>query len=140
MDDISWLDELKYKFFNIFPYPDTPFIKTEDGSVFWIDFVDKRPPQISIGKSGHHCGIINLIWNYESLEVWDINLFPKYRGKGVGTLLLNWLIGYARQENMRYLWGAVSPEDEQDFDRLMAWYLRNGFERESSKDSILLKL
>jgi len=141
VNDISWLDELMFKLFNIFPYPDTPFVKTEDGSFYWIDFNDEKPPQISISKNGHHCGLINLLWNKDTLEIWDINLFPKHRGKGLGTGLLNWLIAYARKENMNELWGLVVPEDEQDFDRTMAWYLRHGFQRESpSKNSIRMKL
>ena len=131
MDDISWLDQLSYKLFNKYPYPDTPFVTSNDGSVYWIDFIDKRPSQISIGKNAHHCGLINLIWKKETLEIWDINLFPKYRGRGLGTQLLNWLIAYARQENMMSLWGLVSPEEDHNFDRLLAWYLRNGFTRES---------
>jgi len=141
VDEISWLEKLKYKFFNIFPYPDTPFVKIEDGSVYWIDFFDKRPRQISVGKNGRHCGLIKLLWNNNTLEIWDIILFEKHRSKGLGTGLLIWLISYARQENMQEIWGLVVPENEQDFDRTMAWYLHHGFQRESpSKNSISMKL
>ena len=130
-DGISWISQVKYRLFNKFPYPDMPFVKIEDGSIFWIDFVDQKPSHISIGKNARHCGLIKLLWKNETLEIWDINLFPKYRGKGLGTQLLNWLIFYARKEKMQEIWGLVVPEDEQDFDRLMAWYLCHGFQRES---------
>lgn len=130
-DKISWLDELKYKYFNIFPYPDTPFVKTEDGSVYWIDFKGNKPSHICIGKNARPCGLIKLFWKNDTLEIWDIILPLKYRGNGLGTQLLIWLISFARQENMQYLWGMVVTDPEQYFDRTMAWYLRHGFERVS---------
>jgi len=140
-DDISWLSQIKYRLFNKRPYPDAQFIETYEGTKFWIDFDEQKPLLIGVGKNARLCGFIRLLWKNETLEICEINLFPKYRGKGLGTQLLNWLITYARQENIKELWGLVAPEDEQDFDRLMAWYLRHGFQRETqSGNSIRLRL
>jgi len=46
-----------------------------------------------------------LLWKNKTLKIWDIKLFPKYRGKGLGTQLLNWLVDYAQKENMQEIWG-----------------------------------
>ena len=45
--------------------------------------------------------------------------------------MLHALIEYARQENIHQILAIVSPENYYDFDRLMNWYLRFGFHKES---------
>lgn len=71
-DNISWLSQTKYRLFNIHPNPDAQFIKSNDGTKFWIDHEEQKPSVIGIGKNGRLCGLIKLLWKNETLEICDM--------------------------------------------------------------------
>lgn len=142
MDDISWLEDLKYRFLNIHPNSEAIKLITREGKCYWFSLVGKRPREIFLGKNARHCGTLRILWHKNRvLELCDIYLPEKHRGNGLGTQLIQWLINYARNEKMIGIWGMVVSEKDQDFDRLMAWYLRNGFQKDTpSSKSVRLIL
>ena len=127
----SWIDQLKYRWCNIPPYSDATSITTNNGDVFWISLDESRPAEIIIGKNARFCGVIRFFWDQDVLEICDLRILGKYRSKGLGSQVLHWIIEYARQENIHQILAIVSPENYYDFDRLMNWYLRFGFHKES---------
>ncbi len=52
-----------------------------------------------------------------------------YRGRGLGTALLNRLIDHTRAAGAEELWGEVFQQDIQNSPELLDWYQRLGFER-----------
>ena len=137
----SWINQLKYRWCNIHPYSEAIPIMTKDGSKYWICLDKRRPINIYIEKNARSCGVIRLIWDEEHLGLCDFYIKPNYRGKGLGTKLLSWLILYASQDNIHQIEALVIPENNKDYDRLMSWYLRQGFYRGSpERRSIIMDL
>lgn len=134
----SWIDHLRYRWCNIHPFSHALSITNKDGSVFWICLEESRPAEIIIGKNARCCGIIRIHWEQDILEICDLRIVEKHRGNGLGTEILLWIISYAQQENIQQIWAIVSPENFCDFDRLMDWYLRYGFHRESPDGKFLI--
>jgi len=137
----SWIDQLKYRWCNIHPYSDATSITANNGDVFWISLDEGRPAEIIIGKNARICGVIRILWDGDVIELCDLFLVEKHRGKGLGSQIIHWIIEYARKENIHQICAIVTPENYCDFDRLMNWYLRFGFRRKTSDGkSIILNL
>lgn len=62
-----------------------------------------------------------------------VALYPEYRGRGVGTLLLRAMLDLLRTEG--YTWVSLSVQRE---NRAAAWYLREGFELLAERDGELV--
>jgi len=59
----------------------------------------------------------------QSLEVELIYIDKEYYGKGVGQLLLDFVLQIAKQQQMHYVWLGVWEENH----RAISFYLKNGF-------------
>ncbi len=137
-NNIPWIKHLKYRWFNIHPCSNAISITTNEESIYWIYLEESRPAEIIIGKNARCCGIIRVHWDRDVLEICDLRIMEQHRGKGLGTKILLWIITYARKENIKQIWAIVSPEKFCDFDRLMNWYLRFGFHRESPDGKFII--
>jgi ribosomal protein S18 acetylase RimI-like enzyme len=137
-NNISWIKHLKYRRCNIHPSSNAISITTNEESIYWICLEESRPAEIIIGKNARCCGIIRIRWDRDVLEICDLRIMGQHRGKGLGTKILLWIIAYAQQENIQQIWAIVSPENLCDFDRLMNWYLRYGFHRESPDGKFII--
>lgn len=62
-----------------------------------------------------------------------IALYPEYRGRGIGTLLLRAMLERLRQEGCARVSLSVQREN-----RAAAWYLREGFELLAERDGELV--
>ena len=62
-----------------------------------------------------------------------IALYPEYRGRGIGTLLLRAMLELLRQEGCTQVSLSVQCEN-----RAAAWYLREGFELLAERDGELV--
>ena len=51
-----------------------------------------------------------------------------YRGRGLGSALLEFFINYARESGFKVLYGNIYRQDLQSNPKLMQWYKRYGFE------------
>jgi GNAT superfamily N-acetyltransferase len=76
--------------------------------------------------------IADLVSPGELTSGWTITRInvPSYgdvRGKGHGTALLKRILADADAEGVE-LWLEPSPSDGLDYDQLVAWYKRHGFE------------
>lgn len=134
----SWINHLKYRWCNIHPCSNAMSIISNEGSIYWIYLEESRPAEIIIGKNGRCCGIVRIYWKQDVLEICDLIISEQHRGKGLGSKILLWIIAYARKENIKQIWAIVSPENFCDFDRLMNWYLRFGFHRESQDGKFII--
>ena len=56
-----------------------------------------------------------------------------YRSRGLGTILLQSVIGEARKYHIRQIHGSTTAEDRQQTPYLMAWYAKNGLREIRSK-------
>jgi len=137
-NNIPWIKHLKYRWFNIHPCSNAISITTNEESIYWIYLEESRPAEIIIGKNARCCGIIRIHWEQDILEICDLRIVEKHRGNGLGSEILLWIFAYARQENIKQIWAIVSPEKFCDFDRLMNWYLRFGFHRESPDGKFII--
>ncbi|MGC9524053.1 MAG: GNAT family N-acetyltransferase [Limnospira sp.] len=54
-----------------------------------------------------------------------------YQKQGLGTLLLNCVIDYAKSRNIEIIYGDLSPDDLQNNPKLVTWYKKFGFIRKS---------
>lgn len=75
--------------------------------------------------------IADLVTGGELFPGWTItriNVPREYRGKGVGTKLLNQIIA-AADEAGNDLWLEIVPSGGLDFDELREWYARHGFRK-----------
>lgn len=62
-----------------------------------------------------------------------VALYPEYRGRGIGTLLLRAMLELLRQEGCTQVSLSVQCEN-----RAAAWYLREGFELLAERDGELV--
>ena len=62
-----------------------------------------------------------------------VALYPEYRGRGIGTLLLRAMLERLRQEGCARVSLSVQREN-----RAAAWYLREGFELLAERDGELV--
>ena len=51
-----------------------------------------------------------------------------YRGQGLGSALLSYLIEHARTQGFASLWGEVFRPDVENTPKLLDWYQKHGFE------------
>jgi hypothetical protein len=51
-----------------------------------------------------------------------------YRGKGIGSILLDHFLGWCRDVNVVDVYGSVTASDLQKTPWLLDWYRRHGFE------------
>lgn len=128
---MNWVKSFRFRWLNIHPSNRAIPIVTEEGAKYWIEVNESQPTAIIVSHNGKVCGLVRMIWYEDRLELWDLFIWEKHRGHGLGTALLQWIIMYARQENEPKIWAIVSPEPGLDFERVMAWYLRQGFHQVS---------
>lgn len=59
-----------------------------------------------------------------------------YRGRGLGTVLLQHLVNHARSAGAQELWGEVFQQDIENDPGLLNWYQNFGFERHSPSTEV----
>lgn len=96
-----------------------------DYKIWGIDFND-----IHIGV----CGLKNI--TNTDCEYWGYIGEKKYWGKGIGSMVINELIDYARNNNIKSLWLTVIQENE----RAIKLYSKLGFMPEPSDFNHLIKM
>jgi ribosomal protein S18 acetylase RimI-like enzyme len=133
----QWVKRQLFRWFNICATHDAVPIDDQYGKRFWTSIEDEYPTEMMIWRHGKFCGLIRMSWQPDHLELWDIFVQDKYRGKGLGTAMLKWLVGYAEGRNITKIWAVVSPENPPDFDRVMGWYLHQGFRRKSPNSHVI---
>lgn len=67
-----------------------------------------------------------IIVNKSIIELADIFTNENQRGKGYGTILLNYVIDYCTKKGYKKIVGNLSRFD--DVERLKLWYIKYGFE------------
>ena len=61
-----------------------------------------------------------------------------FRGKGIATDLLDECVADADAEQVT-LWLEVSPSDGLDYDQLVAWYTRHGFQQHEKHAGLMFR-
>lgn len=70
--------------------------------------------------------IVDLIDYEDGKMITRINVPIAFRGKGIGSALLEEVLDDSRQFKVPLYLG-ISPSDGLDFNQLKAWYIRHGF-------------
>lgn len=130
---MNWFKAIRFRWLNIHPCSQAISIITKEGEKYWIEIDERWPDEIYVLQNGKACGLARMNWLEDQLELWDLFIFEKHRWHGLGTAFLQWLISYARQKKTPRIWAIVSPEKGLDCSRVMDWYIRQGFHRESSQ-------
>jgi ribosomal protein S18 acetylase RimI-like enzyme len=131
------INRLCISIFNSAPTKNAIQIKSFDQKRYWLIFDEHLPTDILVIFYGHPVGLIKLLWHDDVLELCNIHIFIKYRGRGIGTTLINWLISFAKQNHVEKIWGIIRPEKQSNFDRLLNWYIKQGFLRESPDNWVI---
>ncbi len=110
---------------------------TSGGAKYWVSCEGNRPSEIHLGQYGKPCGLIRLAWSENQIDLCDIFIFPEHRWNGLGTAFLRFLIQFAREKKIKRIDAIVSPEHGLDFDRILAWYIKNGFQCASTEGRLI---
>ena len=70
-------------------------------------------------------------------KIENIVIYPPYRGRGVGSLLLDYLERWAIKENIKKLHGELVRVDIDHIDILRCFYKKHGFSFIPNKESTL---
>jgi ribosomal protein S18 acetylase RimI-like enzyme len=135
---MNFIKGIRFQLFNIPPSDTGKPIVTRNGTKYWLCMDEFPPHTIGAFRKGKNCGFIRVLWFDDHLELGQLTVLKKYRRKGLGTALLQWLITYCRNEKIPKIWAIIQPENEVDFDWLMEWYLRQGFVRESQESKVIV--
>ncbi|MET3730229.1 GNAT superfamily N-acetyltransferase [Fictibacillus halophilus] len=101
----------------------TIFDTDEKYGIFFIDLK-------VINKRGIVLNRIRLSANYSSeehIELCDIEVFGENSGRGYGSILLNSLIQFAKENKVKKITGWISYADLNHFDKLDLFYKKNNF-------------
>lgn len=92
--------------------------ETTDGVYSIITLVDKK------GLAAHAF----LKWRQpEALDIRDLHVEKKYRGSGLGTMLLDRIMSWAGTSGVTKIWGGIVQKDIDESPFLLEWYQRHGF-------------
>lgn len=83
-----------------------------------------------IHKKGIVLNRIRLSANYtceETVEIGDIEVFGENEGRGYGSILLDSLINFAKDNSINTISGWISYADKNHFDKLDYFYKKHGF-------------
>lgn len=83
-----------------------------------------------IHKKGIVLNRIRLSANYtseETIELCDIEVFGENVGRGYGSILLDSLINFAKDNSIKTISGWISYADKNHFDKLDYFYKKHGF-------------
>jgi GNAT superfamily N-acetyltransferase len=76
---------------------------------------------------GKGVGRLELVWKPPCLELADLTIAPRYRGRGLGSAVLEAVIALARQREIREITGSIVRKDLARLPHLPDWYARHGF-------------
>lgn len=67
--------------------------------------------------------------------LYELKVERKFRGRGIGTVLVNQFVGCARKRSMDLVALYANPSDIRDYDRLGEFYVKCGFTRPFPTDA-----
>ncbi len=86
------------------------------------------PSLIYLMHENRRAGFIELSWSsLDTISNFGIMIYPAYRNRGLGTLLLQALIALARNRGVATIHGLVRRQDLAAQPHLLRWYRENGF-------------
>lgn len=103
-------DEVRFRNFDI---------RTASFGVWPLGRVDTRIDCIAKANISIHKG--------DEAKLEDITVNEKYRGKGIGTLLLDAVEIWAETNGIRYIWGDLVKIDADHFNTLNHFYTKCGW-------------
>lgn len=126
------------RLFNTSPVPDARFITDKRGRRYWIVWDDdEETPRLYIWHYGRVIGQVKLLWNHRELHLADINIFkPGHRRRGIGSAVLQEVIGYAARQGAQIISGWIADHDAQANPNLLEWYRQYGFQVTLERDGV----
>lgn len=100
------------------------------GEHYWLIIPpdDAQPSLLFLMSRAGQAGYIELEWiRPDIIENFGLLIEPLYRGRGLGTALLNALIEQARAWSVVAIRGYVRRRDLEAQPHLLDWYARHGF-------------
>lgn len=138
---MSLIKKIRVRWFNHPPSENAIPLTTRGGAKYWVSYEGNQPSEITVGQYGKLCGLMRLTWSENQIDLGDFFIFPEHRWNGLGTAFLRFLIQFAKEKKIKRIDAIVAPESGLDFDRVLAWYIKNGFQRKSiSGNAIFLNL
>ena len=144
---MSW--QIFQRWFNLPPEGINEYFIANHGKKFWFAWDESAEPDLylQVCYYGQWIGHVQTISRKNhGLELADINIFPLYRhlrGRGAGSEMMKCLIKEARRQNVRYIGGAIVPDEYMTKEQLITFYTKHGFdvlEDQAGNYSIMLKL
>lgn len=89
-----------------------------------------RSQEFVVLVNGEEAGLLSYEdWSDQSIGfIYEIFVLPEFRQQGIGALLLSYAENQARRLRCTYIRLKPCPLDQKtDRERLVAWYIRNGY-------------
>ena len=133
------------QWFNLAPDGISTYFTDKKGQKFWFEWVEGLELYLHVTTYGRWVGKVEAEPTGDGgLDLIDIFVVDRrLRGCGVGSEMMKCLIKKARERNVRYIWGAIVPDEYTTKEYLIQFYRKHGFaisEDEKGDHSILLKL
>ncbi|MGB8647220.1 MAG: GNAT family N-acetyltransferase [Anaerolineae bacterium] len=118
------------------PTPGAPFVLDKDGRKYWATWhnPDIRP-SLALSHRGAVVAHVYMEWGPKGLIIVDIVIDkPAYKKRGLGTVLLDEVTGFAKGKGIKLITGLIPRKDCEEDPHLLEWYRRRGFQVQPSDD------
>jgi GNAT superfamily N-acetyltransferase len=136
---MSW--RILQRWFNVAPWKDAEYIIDNRGEKFWISWHDLKQDVAKVRLRYRSWPVGHINMNEEDgpvLVLADIHVEKPYRGRGLGKQMLNKVIQWAKQDGYQEICGTIKPSEGVTREYLQEWYMRQGFNVNGTKLSMIL--
>ncbi len=118
------------------PTPNAPFVMDKDGRKYWVAWQNEDiRPSLALSHRGQVVAHVYMEWGPKGLVIVDIVIDkPRFKKRGLGTVMLNEVIAFAQSKGMKLITGLVPRKDCEEDAHLLEWYARRGFKVKPSDD------
>ncbi|MCL4275730.1 MAG: hypothetical protein QY328_10925 [Anaerolineales bacterium] len=136
---MSW--RIFEKWFNIAPWRNAEYITDNRGEKYWFYWQNRfeHARELRVWHRGHWVAVVNSLHEDDnSLTLADITIFKRYnlRQYGLGKAMMKEVVRWAKEHEVRYIWGFIKPHDGTTEDYLREWYKRQGFKVYEAKPNV----
>ena len=114
-------------------------IQDRCGETFWLhpELYEDGGHVIWLGRPGQNVGCAKLYRDTpSSCVIGELKVSEQFRGRGLGTILLNEVFRLAKADKLEKVWAWVTLSDFLATKHLLEWYSRYGFEVRVDKAEI----
>jgi GNAT superfamily N-acetyltransferase len=136
---MSW--QILHRWFNVSPYKDAKYIQDIYGEKFWLSWFGRNEgiTKLRIRYYGMPAGHAHVTEDdAQTLCLADLCLVRRHQRSGLGKVMLQLIIEWARERGYNEIYGHIVPREEVTFEYLREWYKRQGFHVEGNKIHLVL--